>query len=83
MVLNLRLAEMYFSMNRLKPKIKLGIDHWFLIASGILLVLIISISIFSIIFLGNHVFRGFSALDPEEKDIQFDLERYRALNLTE
>ncbi|MBU2101626.1 hypothetical protein KKH05_02830 [Patescibacteria group bacterium] len=70
-------------MTKIKLKLKLNIDSWFLIVSGLLLLILIITSIFSIIFLGNHIFQGLSPLDEGDRGAVFDLDSYKELNLSE
>ncbi|PIR98042.1 MAG: hypothetical protein COT89_01195 [Candidatus Colwellbacteria bacterium CG10_big_fil_rev_8_21_14_0_10_42_22] len=68
-------------MTKANLKLKLSMDRWFVVISGLLIVLIIGISIFSIVFLSNHMFMGFSPLEEGEGGIKFNIEEFKSLNL--
>lgn len=62
-------------------KIKMGMDRWFLVISGILIALLVLIAVLSIIFLAGRMLKGFSSPANDSGELEFNFEGYEKLNL--
>jgi hypothetical protein len=66
----------------IKEKLKkVGMDRWFIVASGIFVMVLVFISVFSIVFISRYLFQGLASLDNNTPAAEFNLEGYENLNI--
>jgi len=55
-------------------------DRWFFLISGVLVVILLTVAISTIIFLGRQIFQSFAPIPDGGQEIKYNLEGYRNLN---